>query len=1008
MAGNEASRRSLARFFAPPLGMLLLIAAVLLSTAVVLVRQATHAPDVSMLVDGQGAQWIAFPKRFERSPLKRIAMAAEFRRDVQLERRPKTARLLVQTHRAGIVEINDQTVAALGKFVSDDAGDEPSAEAAPSSETWKQVREFDVATLLRAGENSLRVRVESALGPPALWLRLEVDGQPITSDGQWQVSLVGSSWRSAVAAGDLFRRTVEQQPDRSVLPRAADAATSLWPFYAGMAVVLVIVALGAKPLFASRLASASWAPRPETAAFWTAGGAITVYAVLVTHNTPWLYASAGFDALEHLKYIQYVMDERSLPLAPEGWEMYHPPLYYMTAAALLSVFGLSTSDAAGLALIRCLGVSAAGATLLFIAATLKRLFPKSWVAQVAGVVVAASLPGLVAIMHYPTNELLCAAFAAAAFWLFAGGSISEPLSTREHVALGVCLGAALLSKASGLVPAGVVLGLLAGRLVIRRDWRATAWIASPGVVMVTMLAVCGWQYARVWYHLGSPLALNVDTAFPYWQDPGIQTPSGYVPSGRVLGDPYFAGAFGLVDGILATGLGDGNLGGAPVPARPPWNYGPMAIGYWLAIVPLLIVGLGLVVGLVEFVYKPRQGWFGVWGVTFAMLSTATYGGMFAPWFSATKGTYLLSAFIGFAALGGLGAEWLRTRMGKWSLPLWIIGGLWTLNTLASFWIVGGAETHVRVGQALALRQRDFQQAAQRFQKALTVEPDDAEAQLGLASLLLNAGQVERAVRRYASALEANPASARAHWEFAVLMFQQGNHKLARHHAEKATRLPLDHWSDTKPHVGALALLGQIASLADEDLESALGYYRDALCYEPQNVGIQLAVARLYLKRGDHEAAEDHFRFALRLEPKNVGAMLGVAEVLHERGKTTKAIKLMRGARKVEPQHARAAAWLAWLLATSPELGPLHVDEALTAAELALAKRREDVFFLDASAAALANAGRFDEALATLRHALSLAEDDPGLIDELRQRLELYEAGVPYRAAKSAVAPMPND
>lgn len=56
----------------------------------------------------------------------------------------------------------------------------------------------------------------------------------------------------------------------------------------------------------------------------------------------------------------------------------------------------------------------------------------------------------------------------------------------------------------------------------------------------------------------------------------------------------------------------------------------------------------------------------------------------------------------------------------------------------------------------------------------------------------------------------------------------------------------------------------------------------------------------------------------------------------------------------------------------------------------------DADALDTLAAAYADAGRFGEAVATARRALSTVAGDPNLASQIRDRLALYEAGRAYR------------
>src|SRR5262249_42456201 len=151
----------------------------------------------------------------------------------------------------------------------------------------------------------------------------------------------------------------------------------------------------------------------------------------------------------------------------------------------------------------------------------------------------------------------------------------ERPSAARHALLGLCLGAALLTKITALVVAGSVLLVLAGRLLARREYRPGAWLRGVGVTLVAAVAVCGWHYARVWAHYGTPLVGNFDAAsgFWWWQPPGFGTAAYLFGFGRALTDPYFSALHGLPDGLYSTFWGDGLCGGVGAWShRPPWNY----------------------------------------------------------------------------------------------------------------------------------------------------------------------------------------------------------------------------------------------------------------------------------------------------------------------------------------------------------------------------------------------------------------------------------------------------
>src|SRR5262249_58342172 len=118
-----------------------------------------------------------------------------------------------------------------------------------------------------------------------------------------------------------------------------------------------------------------------------------VWLLLFWNNARLLPFHAGFDSVEHLKYITYIQEQHRLPLPTEGWEMYQPPLYYLMAAGILSACKLSINDQASILVLRSLGALLGIVQFLFVFLSLRLLAP--FRATIVGLLLAAFLP-----MHF--------------------------------------------------------------------------------------------------------------------------------------------------------------------------------------------------------------------------------------------------------------------------------------------------------------------------------------------------------------------------------------------------------------------------------------------------------------------------------------------------------------------------------------------------------------------------------------------------------------------------------
>src|SRR6185503_19323615 len=91
----------------------------------------------------------------------------------------------------------------------------------------------------------------------------------------------------------------------------------------------------------------------------------------------------------------------------------------------------------------------------------------------------------------------------------------------------------------------------------------------------------------------------------WWQQDGFRTTDFYARFGDAIETPFFSGTRSFAGGLHSTMWGDGLWSGAASAAfRAPWNYDLMAAGYALAIVPTVLLLIGLAATLRRFVREP--------------------------------------------------------------------------------------------------------------------------------------------------------------------------------------------------------------------------------------------------------------------------------------------------------------------------------------------------------------------------------------------------------------------
>src|SRR6266550_272530 len=506
---------------------------------------AWNDPAINFLSRDKRAEWIVFPVAVDTHAHWFASLDAIFRREFILTDRPATARLGVRSMRRADVRINGVAV----RF--------------PSNRNWKEIVSVDVAGQLQGGSNVIEARVFNHNGPPALWLTLNTDQLSLRSDRTLEASFAVSAWRHAA----LATAAKTPGPCNSIAGGEGtfDTLQKVWPFS------IVLIAIASVAVFIWNLSLKNCTTRwlEKTLLLVLAG----LWLLLFWNNSRLLPFHAGFDAQEHLKYINYIQEHRALPLASEGWEMYQPPLYYLIAAASLSACKLSINDPASIFILRSIGAILGILQFIFVFLSLRFLFAAR--TALIGLLLAAFLPMHLYMAHYVTNEMLAAALATATLYLCLRLLKSDTLHVSQFVWVGLALGAAMLAKATAILLLPVVIVTIASKLAYGRTPVAT-WLGNLGLLLAICFAVCGWHYAHIWLRFGTPLVGNWDviSGFTWWQDPGYHTGADYLRWGRSLVNPLFSGFAGFIDGIYSTLWGDALCGGVSSLTLA-WNYQPM-------------------------------------------------------------------------------------------------------------------------------------------------------------------------------------------------------------------------------------------------------------------------------------------------------------------------------------------------------------------------------------------------------------------------------------------------
>jgi len=905
------------------------------------------------------ANWIVFPTVVDARAHWYASLDTTFRREFILQHKPAAARLSLRALRRAEVKVNGTSI----QF--------------PHDGSWKHISDVSVAEQLQQGANVIEVRVFNHNGPPALWLVLSTDQLTVRTDENWKTSFAGSGWRNAALAS----AAKIPGPGNALAggERPFDAAKKMWPVWLLLIGIACIVIIG-------------W--RASSGRFTTAvleriilllfSG---IWLLLFWNNIRLLPFHAGFDATEHLKYIEYIQKNWSVPLPTQGWEMYQPPLYYFIAAVILSLCKLSINDPASVLVLRALGAFFGIAQFALVFLTLR--FLCSTRTALVGLLLATFLPMHLYLAHYVTNEVLTATLATLTVYLCLRALKSEAPRAWQFLLVGLALGATMLTKATGLLLLPVVVVAIFARFICTRAPVAVS-MRNLGLVLAACLAVCGWHYGRIWLRFGTPLLGNWDvmSGFTWWQDPGYHTAADYLRFGRSLIAPLFSGFAGFADGIYSTLWGDGLSGGASS-INVAWNHAAMATGYLWALLPTALVLIGFGIAIIRFIREPSAELFMLLALFVVLVLGLIFMTLKIPSYAQAKAFYGLSALISFCFFGALG--WEAVTHGRSGLRL-VIGTLllvWAMNSLATFWIIPSVPQHLYAVRVLG-KEGKIENAATEAAKAVEADPSNASAHAYRALALSELGDDAEAVREAERAVQLAPTDSTAHLNLAIAVNRTDRERSIAE-ARRAIELGPENFSAYQLLMKCLLEAGRY--------NEAAAFGPEWLAVSPFDMTAHSSLAVAMAQTGDLVTAAKQLGYAMMLGPNAEQALGQLHQIVLSLAKAPDGLQRLRDIATNAPESPRMLDEIAWMLATYPDSNARDGAEAVRLAERAceLTDRRAPAL-LATLAAAYAEAGDFSRAVSSGQEALTAARSmgDNDSIKLSESVLVSVRANVPFR------------
>lgn len=291
----------------------------------------------------------------------------------------------------------------------------------------------------------------------------------------------------------------------------------------------------------------------------------------------------------------------------------------------------------------------------------------------------------------------------------------------------------------------------------------------------------------------------------------------------------------------------------------------------------------------------------------------------------------------------------------------------------------------------AAAEGDHERAVALYEEILEADETDEEAHFRLAGSLLALGDAGRGERHLRRAIALNADHAGAHFALAMLLAREGRRAEGAEHLERAADLAPENLSWRLQRAQMRASSGNTAG-AVEELDQIVA--RD-----PGMVEARQMLSAVLVGAGRTEEAATQLQDLIALTPDDLQARFNLGLMLFQASRYAEARTALEAALERFPADLANRHLLARLLAVSPEEEVRDGDRAVELAR-SVVDEQPLVDHLETLAMALAEAGRFDDAVTWQQRALEAERQAAGGNSPQRlDRLALYRARQPLRAPR---------
>jgi len=287
------------------------------------------------------------------------------------------------------------------------------------------------------------------------------------------------------------------------------------------------------------------------------------------------------------------------------------------------------------------------------------------------------------------------------------------------------------------------------------------------------------------------------------------------------------------------------------------------------------------------------------------------------------------------------------------------------------------------------------EAIKLFRKVLEIDPNDISALLNLGGTLSALQQYDEAIKMYRHAMKVDSESPVAPMQLGLLYQSMGD--LPEAEVLFAQAMQRDPTYDP-----VICAQGDLA-MQQGDGTRSVERFEAALAVNPRSLQALVNLGIISAQTGEMDAAENYLQRAIELAPLDPLPRINLARIATMQGRPLDSVSALEAILADTPDHAPTVIALGWMRAAFPVDEVRDSEKALALGEQALAlSGRDSPDALDLMAAAQAEAGRFDEAVATQDQALQLAEEIPNApLAQMHERRFLYANKRPYRTPESS-------